>query len=693
MDIARQEKYKNMKKKFPKKEKISINYELDTLQIMCQYVLCPKLRKSQITNLDKLFSLRDMDAFKIYPDKQKRVRFIKKALRLRIDEGVTNPTLLKQYAEGGYEGNRKDVIQLDIRGELTDEDIKYIDNCVATTLKYAFIHNNMQKIYTLSNKFLARDYPSMDATVEEFESVIDEMVSDFRKVRVQTSEDEKFTLNPEHFTDIMTDVYNEVTDPSSRLYTGIKGLDELFGGGLEGGREYIFAGLAGTGKSLFLLDLALQIKKYNQFFSCKDKSKKPCIVMITMENSLRETIERMVEMTLGAPMADYSIEELINLMRTRGLVLTDQSPIDIIIKSRPNRSEDTNYLYTLTEDLADEGYEVICMLQDHVKRIRAASGQTDIRLELGDVTNEFHNYAVLMDVPIITLTHLNRDAASKIDEACRNNQSDLIKLVGRSNIGESLLMMDNCDGFFLMSKEFDKQGNKYMGVSRVKERYKCTNNSIMFFPYTNPTSIKLLEDKGTDFVAHKTTLLEINTPVRTEVDTSSKNMDEFTDEEKARNLRMKKLEENRRKRLEQQGRLNPPKKQQKKKTNTNNYTRKKSYFDLPCRSDIQKAKEKKDYEKRKSYINYIRTNNSYSKYDYNTDYSYYGMKNGNKIVYRRTEKEYSDCFNYKYYNPYSNKKRNLKVVVRPILPTDNQLLENKVFGYNGDLKVVMKRTK
>ena len=82
-----------------------------------------------------------------------------------------------------------------------------------------------------------------------------------------------------------------------------------------------------------------------------------------------------------------------------------------------------------------------------------------------------------------------------------------------------------------------------------------------------------------------------------------------------------------------------------------------------------------------------------SKYDYNTDYSYYGMKNGNKIVYRRTEKEYSDCFNYKYYNPYSNKKRNLKVVVRPILPTDNQLLENKVFGYNGDLKVVMKRTK
>ena len=52
------------------------------------------------------------------------------------------------------------------------------------------------------------------------------MVSDFRKVRVQTSEDEKFTLNPEHFTDIMTDVYNEVTDPSSRLYTGIKGLDE-----------------------------------------------------------------------------------------------------------------------------------------------------------------------------------------------------------------------------------------------------------------------------------------------------------------------------------------------------------------------------------------------------------------------------------------------------------------------------------
>ena len=690
MDIARQEKYK--RNKFPEKEKISINYELDTLQIMCQYVLCPDLRKSQITNLDKLFKLLDMDAFKIFPDKQKRVRFIKKALRLRIDEGVTNPTLLRQYAEGGYEGKRANEIPLNIRGELTAEDIKYIDNTVATTLKYAYIHNNIQKIYTLSNRFLARDYPSMDATVNEFEELMNNMVSDFRKVKVETKEDAKFTLNPNKFTDIMTDIYNQVTDPSSRLYTGIKGLDELFGGGLEGGREYIFAGLAGVGKSLFLLDLALQIKKYNQFFSCKDKSKRPCIVMLTMENSLRETIERMVEMSIGSPMTDYSIENLIRTLQNQGqLVLSDQSPIDIIIKSKPNRSEDTNYLYTLTEDLADEGYEVVCMLQDHVKRIRAASGQTDIRLELGDVTNEFHNYAVIMDVPVVTLTHLNRDAANKIDEGNRNKQSDLIKLVGRSNIGESLLMMDNCDGFFLMSKEFDRDGNKYMGISRVKERYKCTNNSIMFFPYTSPTSIKLVEDKGMDFTAHKSTLLEINTTVRRETD-SSKNMEEFTDEEQARNLRMKKLEENRLKRLEQQKRLGNPVKE-KPVPNNNQYVRKKSYFDLPCRSDIKKAKEKEDYEKRKSYINFIRRNNLY-----NTDIPYtncfhYGMKNGMQKVYKRIDKdtEYTDCFNYQYYNPYSDNKRKLKMVVRPVLYND-EFLQNKVFGYNNDLKVVYKRT-
>lgn len=688
MDLARQEKYKNKRKKFSNADKISINYEIETLQIMCQYVLCPDLRKSQITNLDKLFSRLDMDAFKIYPDKQKRVRFIKKALRLRIDEGVTNPILLKQYAEGGYEGNRTDEIPLDIRGELTQNDIAYIDNAVATTLKYAYIHNNMEKIYTLSNKFLARDYPSMDATVEEFETVINDMVSQFRKVKVETQEDAKFTLNPDHFSEIMTDIYNRVTDPSSRLYTGIKGLDELFGGGLEGGREYIFAGLAGTGKSLFLLDLALQIKKYNQYFSCKDKTKKPCIVLLTMENSLRETIERMVEMALGAPMTDYSIEDLLRLMRTQGqLVLSDQSPIDIIIKSRPNRSEDTNYLYTLTEDLADEGYEVICMLQDHVKRIKAASGQNDIRLELGDVTNEFHNYGVIMDVPIITLTHLNRDAASKIDEASKNNQSDLIKLVGRSNIGESLLMMDNCDGFFLMSKEFDKEGNKYMGISRVKERYKCTNNSVMFFPYTDPTSIKLLEDKGTEYSVHKTTLLELNTPLRQDTDKSSKNMEEFTDEEKARNLRMQRLEENRRKRLEQQGKIKPQNNQQKQQPSTT--TRKKSYFDLPCRSDIKKAKEKEDYIARKEYINYIRQNNLYTPY-FQYDYNPFGMVEDNRVVIRRVEKDYIDSLNYQYYNPYNDSKKNLKVVVRPVLPTDT-ILENNSFGYEDGLKVIMKR--
>ena len=31
----------------------------------------------------------------------------------------------------------------------------------------------------------------------------------------------------------------------------------------------------------------------------------------------------------------------------------------------------TGYLYTLVEDLEDEGYETICLFQDHVKRIRS----------------------------------------------------------------------------------------------------------------------------------------------------------------------------------------------------------------------------------------------------------------------------------------------------------------------------------
>lgn len=189
-----------------------------------------------------------------------------------------------------------------------------------------------------------------------------------------------------------------------------------------------------------------------------------------------------------------SPEEAEQKLRASGeLYLTDESPIDLLIKYKPNRSEDTSYLYTLVEDLEDEGYEVICLIQDHVKRIRSTSNNPDIRLELGDVVNELKTFAMLKDIPVISNSHLNRDGARIIDSNSGNSKSDLTRLLGKSNIGESLLMLDNVDWAGIINNAYDREGNKYMVFKHIKTRIKTFRDYICQ-PFDTENEIKLIED-------------------------------------------------------------------------------------------------------------------------------------------------------------------------------------------------------
>lgn len=204
-------------------------------------------------------------------------------------------------------------------------------------------------------------------------------------------------------------------------------------------------------------------------------------------------------------MKDFDVEQVIQMLRNDGeLYLTGDNPIDLIIKYKPNRSVDTGYLYTLVEDLEDEGYETICFLQDHVKRIKSVSGNPDLRLELGDVVNEMKTFAIIKDIPVITDSHLNREGAKIIDQSSTRSTMDLTRMLGKSNIGESLLMLDNIDLGIILNKEYDAEGNEYMVFKNIKQRVQ-TYRDYICQPFHKGT-IKLVEDFYSSIPVFKTSL-------------------------------------------------------------------------------------------------------------------------------------------------------------------------------------------
>lgn len=258
-----------------------------------------------------------------------------------------------------------------------------------------------------------------------------------------------------------------------------------------------------------LLNIAYMVKQYNRNFQTKDPTKKPCIVVLTMENRIAESICRLFNMSIhrSSKITEFTVNDVMRLMRETGrLELSDNNPIDIIIKYKPSNSCDTSYLYTLVEDLEDMGKECIMMVQDYIGRIRSTERYADTRLEYGAVIDEFKVFAANKKIPVLTASQLNRDASKHIDEGRKQNKADLVRFLGRSNISESMLILNNTDGGFVLAPETTHTGEMYMGIQRIKKRFDASNQDYFYIPY-HPGTMTMIEDIGMPPVS-KTTLRE-----------------------------------------------------------------------------------------------------------------------------------------------------------------------------------------
>ena len=506
MNFERRSKYEVNGSSFAKDKQLNVNLTLHTLDIMCKCIVTDNqtIRRGQLVNMRNLIYILNPENYINDAEKVKRINFLKKGIEARLVCNLTDPYMILTHINGGIMDN--DIIDLNEFRGLTGAEITWVNQMVSEALKYTHIFNKVDELQNLCSRIKTNDYGSKAQAVSEFEMAINDIQNEFRRCKNENSTEAMFSLRDGYFEDIMHDTYNTLSSPRRKLVTGMQGMNELLGGGFENGRCYVYFGLPGEGKSSVLLNMIYQIKKHNRDYRTKDPTKRPCIVLLTMENTVTESVERLFGMATGmASMTTLSPENAINALREQGeLYLSDMSPIDIIIKFKPSNSVDTSYLYTLTEDLEDQGLEVIAMCQDYIGRIRSTERLSDTRLEYGTIVDEFKTYAEIKDVPVITVAQLNRDASKHIDEGRKSSKSDLVRLIGRSNISESMLILNNIDAGFLIAPETTQNKERYLGVQRIKIRYNAGDREFVYLPFIGNT-LKLEEDLG-GIAVYKTTM-------------------------------------------------------------------------------------------------------------------------------------------------------------------------------------------
>lgn len=483
----------------------SLIFDIQSLNMFAMLTMSTNsnIKYSNFVELKSLMDRLNLDLYRPEPMKMKYITFINSALDGIVNKKLmSNKEMLFQYANGG--NGEKPVLDITFE-ELSNDEVAYIINLISESSKSMFFYEYADSMIDICQRFKTEAYTDRSKITSEFEALLDETKNEFRKINKNLTSEVEFSLNQNYIKERLGEIYNTETNPSHILYSGMQGLNRMNGGGFEAGRIYMFFGTAASGKSFTTLDLALQVKKYNKGYTCKDATKRPCIVILTMENSVQETVSRMYAMLSNQQMKESTYDNVVNTMcNDPHLDMSSPNDIDIIVRYKANLSVDTSYLYQLYDDLSDTGLEPIMIIQDHIKRIRPVNSRKDLRLDLGEIVNEFKAFAVEKDLVMVSISHLNREATKIVEDARRANVADIGKMLGRANVSESMLMIDNCDVGYIITKEYGPDGEQYLSFLLIRTR---TGYDLEYFcqPFLPGNDIKLEEDfEG--FAKYKTSI-------------------------------------------------------------------------------------------------------------------------------------------------------------------------------------------
>lgn len=396
--------------------------------------------------------------------------------------------------------------------EVSGSEIEWIEEFASNVVDDMYMSKMLPQIASLKDLLASAAISERHSVIDRMYTLMAHMCSKHSEIKNDQEVANSIDIaDDRNFDDALDEFIKTKTCETEKLKTGIRAVNAMLGGGFERKRVYAFMGIAGDGKSMTMLDLMLQVHDQNRFIVPKDPTKKPCIVMLTMENSNSETLERMLQMINGpVDWKTQSKESIKSSLRIAGMLpspMSSNNEVEIKIVYRPGDSVDTTFLYELYDELAQQGYEMQALFMDYIARIRCVNGDNrDLIARLGSTTNEFKVFATAKDIPVITAAQINRAGAQLVSDrksgrcagsSRANLPYDLVTSITAEHIGDSHKLIENIDVAIALVPEYEgnnEANRKWLGLKVVKSRNATSENRVVFVPYDDFKKCKLIED-------------------------------------------------------------------------------------------------------------------------------------------------------------------------------------------------------
>ena len=484
--------------------KVKFNFDVQMLNALIQYTQCEYVARSNLYNLQKLFNYTEPDLYQQEVPIYIRICTLQSILKSMIDLGLTSKDLIRSQLRQDFEPGVEVVDNLSFdKNRLNISECEYIAKFVSEKLQYIEIYQKKDSLINLLRKI----DETADYSVSYYEIItqIKDTVSALMVALQDNTQEQgllrEFAFSTAEAASLLNKLVTKAKQPSAILQTGIRQLNAILSPGFQSGRLYTILGGSGKFKSGTLLNLADQIRRFNPQIIPVENGLRKCVLFITLENSIEETVERLYDMYSGmdADLRNMSTEEVIDTLREEGgLDFRNGGGIDICFRYAGNLEISTADIYGIVTDMNNKGLAPICIVLDYIKRIDSAHNSNgDERVRMSFVAKELKTIAQYYQIPVITAMQLNREGNSIIDSAMRDSKQDVARFVGTSSIGNAWDIIEDSDWVCLINLELQKSTQRlFLTFKRLKIRGKKIPMASDYFnhPFINAKNIRLEPD-------------------------------------------------------------------------------------------------------------------------------------------------------------------------------------------------------
>lgn len=274
-----------------------------------------------------------------------------------------------------------------------DNIIKVVSDKTASTL----ISSRIDQI--TSSLFGIKESKSDSEIVDKFKSIItSEYIGMLNYLDSDQSISVSITPNRK-FHDIFKTI-KSMQISRARVPSGIPSIDTIVNPGFEATRVYVFGGKPGLGKSALTLYMMINAARH---IGRKEKDKPDCVVYVTLENDIVETLERIMRIILKRNVTYSDIKEQdLEYVENQFSIMCN-----IYLQYLPPHKTTTNDLMITLGKISEEN-TMKAIYVDYLNLLSLDTRRNlEKRHELGIITSELKIISKKFKCPLIVPTQIN----------------------------------------------------------------------------------------------------------------------------------------------------------------------------------------------------------------------------------------------------------------------------------------------